>query len=61
MIAQNIDIALNYLIERRTRAYGRLKKICCNINRQARARYIHELSGLGFFERQGTIRASKSK
>ena len=46
MIAQDIDITVNYLIERRTRVYGRLKIIYCNINRQVRARYIRELFGL---------------
>ena len=46
MITQNIGITVNYLIERRTRGYGRLKKICCKIYRQVRARAIHELFGL---------------
>jgi len=34
------------MIERRTRAYGRLKKIFCKIKDQTRNRVIHELSGL---------------
>jgi len=33
MITQNIDFTVNHLIERRTRVYGRLKMICCGINR----------------------------
>ncbi len=37
---------MGYLIERRTRVYGRLKKIHCGINRQVRACVIHELFGL---------------
>ena len=36
--------------ERRTRAYGRLKKIACNIKDQVRNRVIHELSGLNIRE-----------
>ncbi len=34
------------LIERHTCVYDRLKNICFNINKQARARYIHEIFGL---------------
>ena len=40
-----IPLAL-FLIERHTRAYGRLKKISRRINDQARNFVIHELSGL---------------
>ena len=40
------NFILYYLIERRTRVYGRLKKINCGINRIARAREIHEFFGL---------------
>jgi len=46
MIAQNIDFTVNHPIERRTRVYDRLKMIWRGINRLARAREIHELSGL---------------
>ena len=46
MITQYIGFTVDFMIERRTRVYGRLKKIRCGFNRQVRAREIHELSGL---------------
>ncbi len=47
-IGRDIAVTLtnqNRLINHRTRMYDRLKN-CCNINRHARALYIHELFGL---------------
>jgi hypothetical protein len=46
MIAQYVGFTVIFLIERRTRAFGRLKKIRCRINRQVRTHAIHELFGL---------------
>lgn len=51
MVALYIDFTVIFLIERRTRVYARLKppferKGYYGINRQVRARVIHELSGL---------------
>ncbi len=51
MIARDIDIPVtltyqNRLIERRTGVHGRLKKIGCKFDRQARARHIPKLFGL---------------
>ena len=46
MITQYVAFTVIFLIERRTRAYGRLKKIRCRINRQVRTHAIHELFGL---------------
>jgi len=45
MITQYIDSTVAFLIERRTRAYGRLKKIRCGINRQVRARVVMKHPG----------------
>jgi len=51
MIAQYVAFSVIFLIERRTRAYGRLKPEPikfgrCRINRQVRTHAIHELFGI---------------
>lgn len=57
MIAQNIGFTAIFLIEDRTRVYGRVKKIRCGINKQVRARIIHKLFGLNIlsFSHRGQI------
>jgi len=46
MIAQYIDSPVDFVRERRSGDYDRLSKIRWRIKRQARARAIHEISGL---------------
>ncbi len=46
MIAPDIVFTRDFLKASRIRDYGQLKKISCGNNKQARARVIHEFSGL---------------
>jgi hypothetical protein len=46
MIAQYIGFTRDFLKASRIHDYGQLKKIPCGTKRQARARVIHEISGL---------------
>ena len=56
MIAQYIDFTRDYLKASRIQDYGQLKKIPCGNKRQARARVIHEIFGLGLDTRRHCIR-----
>ena len=51
MIAQGLGFTRHFLKECRISDYDRLKKMACGIKEQARARVIHELSGLGVASR----------
>jgi len=47
MITQYIDFTRDFMKASRIHDYGQLKKIPCGNKRQARARVIHEFSGIG--------------
>ncbi len=47
MIAQRFDSTTDFLRERNNSVYSRLKKICCGIKDQVRARHPGEKGGLG--------------
>ena len=51
IIAQDIDFTRDCFHASRIGDYGQVKRIPCGINRQARTRVIHAISGLdAFFE-----------